>query len=75
MNIEKTYIAMALVALSILLLLYSSSGRPKSSTLAPSPEQQKEVAELRKQLAGLQDKVNWLEERFKEPQREKPSQF
>ncbi len=75
MNKENTRAAVVLVALSILILLYMSSGTPKSTTPAPSPEQQKEVAELRKQLAGLQDKVNWLAERFKEPERQKPSQF
>ena len=40
-----------------------------------SAEQQKEVTELKKQVAGLQAKVNWLEERFLEPQRQKASQF
>jgi TolA-binding protein len=75
MNKENTRTAVVLVALSIVILFYILSGTPKSTTPAPSPEQHKEVAELRKQLAGLQEKVNWLEERFTEPQRQKPSQF
>jgi len=75
MNKESTQKAVVLIALAILVLLYISSGTPQSPTPASSPEQQKEVAELRKQLAGLQEKVNWLAERFTEPQRQKPSQF
>jgi hypothetical protein len=75
MNKENTRTAVVFVVLSILVLLYISSGTPKSNTPASSPEQQREVAELRKQLAGLQDKLNWLEERLTEPQRQKPSQF
>ena len=68
MNKENTRTAVVLVTLSILILFYILSG-------TPSQEQHKEVAELRKQLAGLQEKLNWLEERFTEPQRQKPSQF
>jgi TolA-binding protein len=75
MNRENAHRAIVLTALAILVLLYISSGTPQSTTPAPSAAQQKEVAELRKQLAGLQEKVNWLEERFTEPQRQKPSQF
>jgi TolA-binding protein len=75
MNRENTHRAVVLIALAILVLSYISFGTPQSTTLAPSAEQQKEVAELRKQLAGLQEKVNWLEEPFTEPQRQKPSQF
>ena len=75
MNKESTQKAVVLIALAILVLWYISSGTPQSTTPAPPAAQQKEVAELRKQLAGLQDKVNWLEERFTEPQRQKPSQF
>ena len=75
MNRENTHRAIVLTALAILVLLYISSGTPQSTMPAPSAAQQKEVAELRKQLAGLQEKVNWLEERFTEPQRQKPSQF
>ena len=75
MNRENTHRAIVFIAFAILVLLYISSGTPQSTTPAPSSAQQKEVAELRKQLAGLQEKVNWLEERFTEPQRQKPSQF
>ena len=75
MNKETTHKVVVLIALAILVLLYISSGTPQSNTPAASVEQQKEVAELRKQLAGLQEKMNWLEERFTEPQRQKPSQF
>ena len=75
MNKDSTHKAVVLIALAILVLLYISSGTPQSTTPAPSTEQQKEVAELRKQLAGLQEKVNWLAERFTEPQRQKPTQF
>ena len=75
MNEQNSRRAVVLIALSILFLLYISSGTPKPTTPAPSPEQQKEVAEMRKQLAGLQEKVNWLEERLTEPHRQKPSQF
>jgi len=75
MNRENTHRAILLIALAILFLLYISPGTPQSTTRAPSAAQQKEVAELRTQLAGLQEKVNWLEERFTEPQRQKPSQF
>jgi hypothetical protein len=75
MNRENTHRAIVLIAFAILVLLYISSGTPQSTTPAPSAAQQKEVAELKKQLAGLQEKVTWLEERFAEPQRQKPSQF
>ena len=75
MNKDSTHKAVVLIALAILVLLYISSETPQSTTPAPSAAPQKEGAELRKQLAGLQEKVNWLEERFTEPQRQKPTQF
>ena len=75
MNKENTHRAVVLIALAILVLLYISSGTPQSTTPAPSAAQQKEVAELRKQLAGLQERVNWLVEHFMEPERQKPAQF
>jgi hypothetical protein len=75
MNRENTHKAIVLIALAILVLLYISFGTPQSSTPAPSAAQQEEVAELKKQLAGLQERVNWLAERFTEPERQKPTQF
>ena len=64
-----------LIAFAILVLLYISSGTPQSTTPAPSAAQQKEVAELQKAARRFAGKVTWLEERFTEPQRQKPSQF
>ena len=75
MNKENTRNAVVLIALAILGILYIASGTPQNTNLAPSTEQQKEVAELKRQVSGLQEKLSWLEERFTEPQRQKPSKF
>jgi hypothetical protein len=63
------------IAVASVFVLYMSSGTPQTALSPPSAENQKEVAELKRQIAGLQERVNWLAERFTEPQRQKPSQF
>lgn len=63
------------VAVASVFVLYMSSGTPQIALSLSSAEHQKEVAELKRQIAGLQERVNWLAERFTEPQRQKPSQF
>lgn len=75
MNKENTHRAVVLTALAILVLWYISSATPQTPTPPSSAEQQKDVADLKKQFVGLQERVNWLEERLAEPQRQKPSQF
>jgi hypothetical protein len=73
MKKENTYSTAVLITAAIIFILYMFGGRTQISTPSPSPEQQKEVAELKKQIAGLQERLKWLEERFAEPSIQKPS--
>ena len=75
MKKENRYRAIVLVTITILIISYMALGTSQTTMPVSSAEQQKEVTELKKQVAGLQAKVNWLEERFLEPQRQKASQF
>ena len=73
MKKENTYSTAVLITAAILFILYMFGGRSQTSVSSSSPEQQKEVAELKKQIAGLQERLNWLEEKFAEPSVQKPS--
>jgi hypothetical protein len=73
MKKESVYSTAVIVMAAILFILYMFGGRSQSSTPSPSPEQQKEVAELKKQIAGLQERLQWLEEKFTEPSVQKPA--
>jgi hypothetical protein len=42
---------------------------------SPTIAGQQELVELKQRIALLETRVNWLAERFTEPQRQKPSQF
>ena len=73
MKKKNTYSTAVLVMAAILFILYVLGGRSQSSTPSASPEQQKEVAELKRQIAGLQERLQWLEEKFAEPSVQKPA--
>jgi hypothetical protein len=75
MNRERISAIALLIALATVSVLYLSQGPPQTVTPSPLLGEQREIADLKKQLAGLQQRVDWLEERFIEPQRQKPSQF
>ena len=63
------------IALASVLMLYISGGTSPTATPASPLEQQREIADLKRQIVGLEQRVNWLSERLTEPQRQKPSQF
>jgi hypothetical protein len=78
-NFMKTHGTISAVVLFTALaggfVLYMLSETSQTAVPSISAEQQQEVAELKRQIAVLQARVNWLAERFTEPQRQKPSQF
>jgi hypothetical protein len=47
--------------------------RNHTGPVPPAFAADQEVAEMKRQIAALQEKVDWLAERFREPQREKPT--
>jgi cytochrome c-type biogenesis protein CcmE len=76
MKLTSTVLAVVItVALASFVVLYALSETPRIATSPSAGEQQKEMAKLKQQVAGLEDRVHWLEERFTEPQRNKPTQF
>jgi len=71
----KLLVIVLCIVLASVLALYMSTGTSQTDLTSASLMQQHEIAELKKQVAGLQEKLNWLEERFTEPHREKLTQF
>jgi predicted PurR-regulated permease PerM len=78
-NFMKTQSTISAVVLFIGLaggfVLYMLSETSQTAVPWRSAEHQQEVAELKRQIAVLQARVNWLTERFTESERQKPSQF
>ena len=76
MKRESTTSAVALlVALFTLFVVYILSGTTQTTVPAPSPEQQKEVSELKKQISLLEERVNLLLEWHAQPRIHKETQF
>jgi hypothetical protein len=75
MKTEGRASTVALLIAAMLFVLYLSWGTSQPTTPPPSAEQQKEVAALKQQIAALNGRVDWLEERFVEPRRDKESPF
>jgi hypothetical protein len=66
---SRTSTVVLFIALATMLVLYISWGTSQPTMPTSSAEQQRDMAALKKQIAGLQERVNWLEERLVEPRR------
>jgi uncharacterized protein YoxC len=76
MKRESTTSAVALlVAFVTLLFVYVSSGPTQTNVSASTPEYQKDVAELKKQISLLEERVNMLLEWHAQPRIHKETQF
>jgi hypothetical protein len=76
MKRESTISTVALlVALITLLFVYLSSGTTQTMVAASSPNKEREVSELKKQISLLEERVNWLLESRAEPRIHKETQF
>lgn len=68
MKTETTTSVVVLFILATVFVLYIS-WEMSQPTMPPSPsaEPQREVTALKQQIAGLKERVDWLEERLAEP--------
>jgi hypothetical protein len=66
---STTSLVVLLIALATAFVLYISLATSPTTISPPSPEQQRDVAKLKKQLALLEERVDLLYERQAEPRR------
>jgi len=68
---STSLIIVLLITLTAVFVVYMSAGNSSSAVQPSFAEQQKDVAELKKQIAFLEQRVNLLYEQEAEPRRHK----